>query len=77
MKNLMLENIFVCFRIMKVDHTIWLDFQLGSFELYVTGYTGQMRKDRGYCRFYLYYKSKTIFHSCDLCVVPRIRGVNL
>ena len=75
MRNLILESSFVCFRIMHPNSVTWFDFKFGAFEVYFTWYV--KRRTMGWCRFYLDYKAKTIFHWCDLCVVPRIKGVNL
>lgn len=54
--------------------------KLGAFRLVVTVFgrpIGGVGLGMGFCRFNVYYKAHHIFHWCDLCVVFRIRGVNL
>jgi len=54
-----------------------ISFKLGSFQLIASIFSRKSWKLLGLCRFHLYYKHRYIFHWCDLCVAPRIKGVNL
>lgn len=54
--------------------------KLGVFRVVVTVYgrpIGGVGLGLGVFRFHVYYKAYHIFHWCDLCGAPRIRGVNL
>ena len=54
-----------------------LSSKLGSFQIIMSIFSSGVWKLMGLCRFHLYYKHCYIFHWCDLCVVPRIKGLNL
>jgi len=54
-----------------------LTAKVGSFKIMITIYGAEIWKDMGMFRLHVYYKHYYIFHWCDLCVAPRIKGVNL
>jgi len=60
-----------------IDTELILSLRLGGFQILISVFNKSVWKLMGICRFHLYYKRRYIFHWCDLCVVPRIKGVNL
>lgn len=69
---------FLKFTLVYVLGLEWtLFFKLGSFQIIVSIFRSEVWKIMGVCRFHVYYKNYYIFHWCDLCIFPRIRGLNL
>lgn len=60
-----------------LDTELILSFRLGGFQILISVFNRQVWKLMGICRLHVYYKGDYIFHWCDLCRVPRIKGVNL
>lgn len=60
-----------------VDTELILSFRIGSFRILISIFNRQVWKLMGICRLHVYYKKRYIFHWCDLCVIPKIGGVNL
>ena len=81
MRNLIIKFLggnFLRFVLVSTFDTEWtLSFRLGSFQIIISVFSGAMWQLMGMCRLHIYYKKYYIFHWCDLCVVPRIKGVNL
>ena len=79
MKNLKVK--FSSGRFLKLlvflDTELILSFRLGGFQILISVFNRTVWKLMGVCRFHVYYKGRYIFHWCDLCVVPKIKGVNL
>jgi len=80
MRNLTIEiskHLRVDVRFSYLSYGILIDFKFWKFFVIFAGFKRDMRKIMGLCRFHVYYMSYYIFHWCDSCMVPRIRGVNL
>lgn len=79
MKNLRVK--FSSGRFLKLlvflDTELILSFRLGGFQILISVFNRQVWKLMGICRLHVYYRGNYIFHWCDLCVIPKIRGVNL
>lgn len=75
MKNLKVElnrNVYV-----KAVYNIFLTVKFWKFEIEILVFRRDVREAMGLCRVHVHCGTFYIFHWCDLCVVPKIKGVNL
>ena len=79
MKNLKVKFSWGSFLklLVLIDTELILSFRLGGFQILISVFNISVWKLMGICRLHVYYRERYIFHWCDLCVVPRIKGVNL
>jgi len=79
MKNLRVKILWGSFLklLVFIDTELILSLRLGSFQILISVFNRTVWKLMGICRFHVYYRGNYIFHWCDLCVIPKIKGVNL
>jgi hypothetical protein len=80
MKKLMIKFLgghFFQFSIERIGEDLLVYFKLGALSCIVNIFGRTFRRGMGLCRVHVHCGTFYIFHWCDLCVVPKIKGVNL